>query len=198
MNLPNRLTVSRLILVPLFVAFMSFDHAASYIAAYIVFTVASITDYYDGKIARDRNLITSFGKLLDPVADKVLMASALVMLMEVPELNVPGWTIVAILAREFLVTGARSIAATEGTVIAASSSGKTKTVIQMVYVYTFLFLAIAYRAVRQWSPDYLDEFAALLSPASLVGIVFVAVYTIYSGIDFARANWRTLNLGNTA
>ncbi|MEK7795706.1 MAG: CDP-diacylglycerol--glycerol-3-phosphate 3-phosphatidyltransferase, partial [Candidatus Hydrogenedentota bacterium] len=132
MNLPNRLTIARLVLVPVFVVLMSIDHVATYALAYITFTAASLTDYYDGKIARRRGMITAFGKLIDPLADKVLMTAAFVMAMKVPGLNVPGWTIVAILAREFLVTGARSLAASDGTVIAASSWGKAKTVIQMV------------------------------------------------------------------
>lgn len=196
MNLPNQLTLARLLMVPVFVLFMSIDHVASYICAYIVFTVASITDYYDGKIARDRKIITAFGKLVDPLADKVLMAAAFVMIMKVPELWVPGWTIVAILAREFLVTGARSLAAADGAVIAASASGKAKTVIQMVYIYTFLFFAIAMRITARWAPDVIEMAAPYVAYASFAAILFVAGYTIYSGIDFARANWRTLNLGN--
>jgi len=183
-------------MVPLFVVLMSLDHVVAYGFAYVVFTTASITDYLDGRIARNRHMITSFGKLLDPLADKVLMASALVMVMEVPELDVPGWTIVAILAREFLVTGARSLAASEGTIIAASNTGKTKTVIQMVYIYVFLFFAIVSRCIQAWAPEFLDTFAPILRGASLGGIVFVAGYTVYSGIDFARANWKTLNLGS--
>lgn len=196
MNLPNQLTLARLLMVPVFVLFMSIDHVASYICAYAVFTVASITDYYDGKIARDRKIITAFGKLVDPLADKVLMAAAFVMIMKVPELWVPGWTIVAILAREFLVTGARSLAAADGAVIAASSSGKAKTVIQMIYIYTFLFFAIAMRIAERWAPDVTESAGPYVAYASFAAILFVAGYTIYSGIDFARANWRTLNLGN--
>ncbi len=111
MNLPNRLTVARLIMVPLFVLLMVFDDFFAYLAANIVFLIASLTDYFDGKIARERNLVTNFGKLMDPLADKVLIAAAFVMLMGVPVLNIPPWAIVAILAREFLVTGARSMAA---------------------------------------------------------------------------------------
>ena len=183
-------------MVPVFVLFMSIDHVVSYILAYIVFTVASITDYYDGKIARDRKIITAFGKLVDPLADKVLMAAAFVMIMKVPELWVPGWTIVAILAREFLVTGARSLAAADGAVIAASASGKAKTVIQMVYIYTFLFFAIALRIAERWAPEAGETVAPYVAHGSLAAILFVAAFTIYSGVEFARANWRTLNLGN--
>ncbi len=195
MNLPNRLTVARLIMVPLFVALMIADHFYAYSAAYIVFLTASITDYLDGKIARERNLITNFGKLMDPLADKVLVAAAFVMLLGVPALAIPPWTIVAILAREFLVTGARSMAAAQGIVIAADMSGKTKVVIQMVYINTFLFLTAAVTAIQRYSPDQSDFYSGLVRTASTWGIVFVALFTVYSGIEFARSNWRSLNMG---
>ena len=196
MNLPNKLTVARLIMVPVFVILMSFDHLSTYIIAYLIFTVASITDYYDGKIARDRNLITNFGKLMDPLADKVLMAAAFVMVMDVPTLNVPAWAIVAILAREFLVTGARSLATEEGTVIAANSWGKFKTVSQMVYIFVFLFLAIVVKAVTIWIPEHAEQIAEYVSIASLIGIIAVSMLTVYTGIQFAQTNWKTLNLSS--
>ena len=142
MNLPNKLTVARCFMALIFVGLMSFENAFCYLAAYFLFVAAAITDYYDGKIARERNLVTNFGKLLDPVADKVLMVAALIMLMTIPDLRIPGWTIVLILGREFLVTGARSLAAAEGAVIAANKWGKTKTVLQMVYVSAFLLVAL--------------------------------------------------------
>jgi CDP-diacylglycerol--glycerol-3-phosphate 3-phosphatidyltransferase len=196
MNLPNRLTTVRLILVPIFVVLLSIESIPTYILGYIVFTAASITDYWDGRIARERNLITNFGKLMDPVADKVLMAGAFVMLMKVPSLNVPAWAIVAILAREFLVTGARSMAASGpgGNVIAANKWGKYKTVFQMVYIYVFLFFAIVALAVERWAADYAEQYVNVLQWASLGGIVFVAVFTLYTGIQFAQANWQLFRL----
>lgn len=196
MNLPNRLTVIRLILVPVFVVLMSFDHVATYIVAYFVFMAASITDYWDGKIARERNLITNFGKLMDPLADKVLMAAAFVMLMKVPALTVPGWTIVAILAREFLVTGARSMVVPGAKVISANIWGKVKTVMQMTYFYTFLFFVIVLRFVERWASDYAETYGEVLGWASLVGIILVAVYTVYTGVQFAQTNWKDLRLGS--
>ena len=198
MNLPNRLTIVRLVLVPVFVALMSVESIPTYVIAYIVFTVASITDYWDGRIARERNLITNFGKLMDPLADKVLLASAFVMLMQVPSLWVPGWTIVAILAREFLVTGARSMAASgpDRQVIAANRWGKIKTVAQMTYIYTFLFFAIVAIAMRRWLPDFADPYEQALRWASCGGIVLVAAYTLFTGVQFAQENWKTLRLGS--
>lgn len=195
MNLPNRLTVARLIMVPLFVVLMTFDHLYAYACACVVFLVASITDYFDGKIARERNLVTNFGKLMDPLADKVLVAAAFVMLMGVPALDIPPWTIVAILAREFLVTGARSMAASGDMVIAANMWGKTKALIQMIYIGVFLFFTVVSAVLAAYFPEHAEPFGRILARASLWCIVFVALFTVYSGIQFARSNWQTLNLG---
>lgn len=183
-------------MVPIFVGLMSFDYGVCYAVAYVVFVLAALTDYYDGKIARERDLITNFGKLLDPVADKVLITGAYVMLMYVPELQIPAWTVVAIIAREFLITGARLLAAHDGVVIAANRWGKTKTVLQMVYVFTFLFLVVVARVLSAWAPKAGDTLAGLVRAASLWAIVFVALYTVYSGVQFAWQNWQNLKPGN--
>lgn len=195
MTLPNKLTLARVLMVPVFVLLMSFPTKTTLIAAYLVFLVATVTDYYDGKIARARNLVTNFGKLLDPVADKVLMAAAFIMLMELDEVAVPGWAVVAILSREFLVTGARTLAASEGAVIAANKWGKAKTVIQMTYVFTFLFFAIACRFVAEWAADSEALCTRIVQISSLWAAVAVALYTAYTGIQFARANWGVLLMG---
>lgn len=192
-------------MVPIFVALLSFHHWLSFSLGYLVFTAAAITDYYDGKIARERNLITNFGKLLDPVADKVLLAAGFVMLMTIPSaaapgehaLHVPGWTVVAILAREFVVTGVRSLSASEGVVIAANNYGKAKAVLQMVYVFVFFFFVIVERAVVAWAPDWAGGYHRVLYGVSYWAIVAVAVYTVYSGAQFLRANWRQLHLGSS-
>jgi len=198
MNVPNRLTVVRLALVPVFVALLSFESLPTYVAGYLVFVAAAVTDWLDGRIARGRNLVTNFGKLMDPLADKVLMASAFVMMMRVPVLWVPGWTVVAILAREFLVTGARSMAASSpgGAVIAASMWGKVKTVLQMAYVCVFLFLATVALGIEAWSPEYAETYLEGLRWSSLAGIVFVALFTLYTGVQFAQTNWKSLHLGS--
>lgn len=195
LNLPNRLTLARVILAPVFVVLLSFPCFICYGVAYLVFLAATITDYYDGKIARERNLITNFGKLLDPVADKVLIAAAFVMLMTLKELWIPAWTVVVILAREFLVTGARSLAASEGVVIGANKFGKAKAVLQMTYVFIFLFLAIADQPIHWWVPSFSEMYRRLLQYASCAAAVGVAVYTVYTGIQFARVNWQVLKLG---
>lgn len=203
MNLPNQLTLARVIMVPLFVLLLSIHHWLCYVLGYIVFAAAAITDYWDGKIARSRNLVTNFGKLLDPVADKVLLTAGFLMLMVLPaphdkhvmSLHIPGWTVVAILAREFLVTGVRSLAASEGVVIAANKFGKAKAAIQMIYVFVFLFFAIAEQFVAWWLPEQAGFYRSGLVWSSYVAIVAVAVYTVYSGVQFMRINWRELHLG---
>ena len=200
MNLPNKLTVARCILTAFFVAFLSFQDVYSYALGYIVFVSAAITDYYDGKIARERNLVTNFGKLLDPVADKVLMVSAFIMLLGIPSMRVPAWSVVMILAREFLVTGARSLGAAQGVVIPANKWGKMKTILQMVYACTFLFLVVVLQGLEQYPhlgdsiPGGIALYISGIGIASRWAIILVAIYTVYSGIQFARVNWKSLGL----
>ena len=184
----------------IFVLLMSFDTIYTYIVAYVVFTVAAITDYFDGKIARERNLVTNFGKLFDPIADKVLMLSAFITLVTIRELMIPGWAIVTILAREFLVTGARTLAASQGIIIPANKWGKTKTVLQMIYVFTVLVFALFLRALEDLPalaarlPGDVADYELIMGRISLVAIIAVALYTVYSGIQFARINWKILGL----
>ena len=195
MNLPNKLTLARCVMAVIFVGLLSFESTLSYFIGYIVFTAAAITDYYDGKIARERGLVTNFGKLLDPVADKVLMLAAFLMMIKIPALHIPAWTIVAILAREFLVTGARALAASEGQIIAAATHGKIKTVLQMVYVFVFLFFAFFlqaltdYPSLAQYLPGPAQNYELYIGWSSFVAIMLVAGYTVYSGVQFARENW---------
>ena len=126
MNLPNKLTIGRVIAVPFFIAaYLS----GWYLAAFVIFILASLTDMLDGKIARKYNLVTNFGKIMDPLADKILVYSAFCLM--IPDL-VPGWMLIIILAREFTIAGMRTVAASEGIVIAAGMSGKIKTVLQML------------------------------------------------------------------
>jgi CDP-diacylglycerol--glycerol-3-phosphate 3-phosphatidyltransferase/cardiolipin synthase len=136
MNLPNKLTMARIFAVPVFVVLYMMK---LYIPACIVFILASLTDMLDGQIARKYNLVTNFGKIMDPLADKVLVYSAFCLMVPDP---VPGWMLIIILAREFLVAGVRTVAASEGIVIAAAMSGKIKTVLQMVAVCMLLIAPV--------------------------------------------------------
>lgn len=133
MNLPNKLTMFRVILIPFFVLFMLVDITSmdKWIAL-TIFIVASLTDLLDGKIARKYNLVTNFGKFMDPLADKLLVCSALICLVEMAKL--PAWMVIVIIAREFVISGFRLIASDNGVVIAASYWGKFKTTFQMVMI----------------------------------------------------------------
>ena len=134
MNLPNKLTVLRMALVPFFVAFLLLspgNESFKWIAL-VLFVVASLTDYFDGQIARKHNLITNFGKFMDPLADKILTISGMICLIELG--RIPAWIVIIIVAREFIISGFRLIAAESGVVIAANYWGKFKTTFQMIMI----------------------------------------------------------------
>lgn len=176
MNLPNKLTIGRIIAVPFFVASYMLGF---YIAALVIFILASLTDMLDGKIARKRNLVTNFGKIMDPLADKILVYSALTLMTG--DGTIPAWMLIVILAREFAVSGMRTVAASEGIVIAAGMSGKIKTVLQMIAV-PVLILALAL-------PQVPSVFTA--------GQVFIwasLVMTVYSGAEYIIKNRKVFSM----
>ena len=151
MNLPNKLATLRIILVIPFVMVLTLALKAENsafeitmrILATIIFSAASITDYYDGKIARKYNLVTNLGKLLDPLADKILVISALVTLTKFDEISL--WFVLIIIFRELLITGLRSIVAAEGVVIAAGNLGKWKTFVQMVVLVIIILFPLSFK-----------------------------------------------------
>ena len=134
MNLPNKLTTLRVLMIPFFVVFMLTDLGGAYskYIAVVIFIVASLTDLLDGKIARKYNLVTNFGKFMDPLADKLLVCSAMICLVEMNRLA--AWMVIVIISREFIISGFRLIASDNGVVIAASYWGKFKTTFQMLMI----------------------------------------------------------------
>ena len=133
MNLPNKLTVFRVILIPFFVLFLLLDITAyDRWFALAIFIIASLTDFLDGHIARKYNLVTNFGKFMDPLADKLLVCSALICLIELD--RIPSWIVIVIIAREFIISGFRLVASDNGVVIAASYWGKFKTTFQIIMI----------------------------------------------------------------
>ena len=138
MNLPNKLTTLRVIMIPFFVFFMLTDvgGSANKWIALALFVVASLTDFLDGKIARKYNLVTNFGKFMDPLADKLLVCSALICLQDLD--RVPAWVVIVIIAREFIISGFRLVASDNGIVIAASYWGKFKTTFQMLMIIVMI------------------------------------------------------------
>ena len=138
MNLPNKLTVLRVLLIPFFVLFTLVDLVPGYskYIAVLIFIAASLTDLLDGKIARKYNLVTNFGKFMDPLADKLLVCAALIFL--VSEKLLPAWMVIIIISREFIISGFRLVASDNGLVIAASYWGKFKTTFQMLMIIVLL------------------------------------------------------------
>lgn len=190
MNLPNQLTVSRFFLTAAFVAALASDWQWSHTAALLLFGAGSLTDYLDGEIARRRNLITDFGKLMDPLADKVMMASAFICL--IPMHAFPAWVAIIIIAREFLITGLRLLATNKGIVLPAERMGKHKTIWQIVTVlYFLLLLAVAeveragWISVGYWWPLAWKWGGGLL-------IAWATVLTLYSGLGYLWKNRRLI------
>jgi CDP-diacylglycerol--glycerol-3-phosphate 3-phosphatidyltransferase len=184
MNLPNQLTILRLILTLPFVAALSLQFPGAKLLALGLFIVSSVTDYADGSIARKFNLITDFGKLMDPLVDKIMTMSAFICLVALG--SMPAWAVIVIVSREFLITGLRLIAAVRGKVLSAERLGKLKTLWQIVTILYFLILV----AIT-------DQFGPLLNPPTvtslnLVGLllVFLTVgLTLWSGISYFAKNW---------
>jgi CDP-diacylglycerol--glycerol-3-phosphate 3-phosphatidyltransferase len=178
-TLPNLLTLFRIFVTPLFfILFFYFPTKVFSLLASLLFTLASLTDFLDGYIARRWNLETSLGKFLDPLADKLLVAVALIML--IPLDRVPSWMVAVIIGREILVTGLRVVAVTEGMVIAASRLGKYKTVLQIVSV---ICLLIHYEYQLNIQSSYF-----LISFHEMgLGLLWIAMFvTVWSGIDYFR------------
>ncbi|MBR6739599.1 MAG: CDP-diacylglycerol--glycerol-3-phosphate 3-phosphatidyltransferase [Clostridia bacterium] len=176
MNTANKLTMLRMILIPVFVLCFYMSGYLWDLFAILAFAVASITDKLDGYIARKYNQITSFGKIMDPLADKLLVFSAFILMVNVGQIHAVAFLI--ILAREFTVTSMRAVAGGSGKVIAASMSGKLKTVCQMTCIIVILALPL-FRAV---GIDFLADYENII--ANVLGWVAAAV-TVWSGIDYA-------------
>lgn len=172
MNLPNKLTLFRIILIPVLVIFMYLPISGKYLISLIIFIIAAITDVLDGNIARKYNLITDFGKFMDPLADKLLVIAALICMIETS--LVPGWIVLIIISRELAVSIMRAIAAADGKVIAAGTSGKLKTIVQMVSIILLLLGA------------HLNDNIVLTIGKVL--IYLAAVLTIYSGYEYFSCN----------
>ncbi len=185
MNWPNRLTILRVILIPFFVACLMLDGGKG-ILRYIslgIFIVASLTDALDGHIARKYNLVTNFGKFMDPLADKLLVCSAIICFIELGKM--PAWIVLIIIAREFIISGFRLIASDNGLVIAASWWGKSKTIVQMVMI---IVLLLDLGAV-------FVEAAAGIHIVEQVLIYLALVLTVISLLDYIIKNRQVLSDG---
>lgn len=172
MNIANQLTILRVLLIPVFMYFMLGDLSGGRWIAAGIFIFASLTDFVDGYLARKYNLITNFGKFMDPLADKLLVTAALLCFIELGELS--SWIVMIIIAREFIISIFRAIASSEGVVIAASWWGKVKTNVQMIAIILLLF--------RNW------PFEAMGWPVADVLMYLAALLTLISGWDYIYKN----------
>ena len=179
MNLANKITLARVLLIPIFmiVLFSNFTYS-NYIAA-LIFTIAAATDALDGYIARSRDQITTFGKFIDPLADKLLVSTALISMIQLGK--VPAWIVVVITAREFTITGFRIIAASEGITIAASSLGKIKTISQLIAIIALLIDNYPFRLIN--------------FPFDTIMLYLSMIFTVISGIDYIYKNKHVLKSG---
>ncbi len=180
MNLANKITLLRIFLVPIFMFFLltnfSFGGYAAYIAA-IIFIVAAATDGLDGYIARKRKQVTNFGKIIDPLADKLLVTAALISLVELNKLS--SWIVMIIISRDFIVTSLRIVAISEGINIAASIWGKVKTISQIIAIASLLL------------NNY--PFVIIGFPFDKIAILIAVILTIYSGLDYLIKNWEVID-----
>jgi CDP-diacylglycerol---glycerol-3-phosphate 3-phosphatidyltransferase len=188
LNLPNKITVSRILLIPIFMIFMLVDFnfgtvnllntdiQTSHLIGGLIFIIASITDWLDGYIARKYELITNMGKFLDPLADKLLVSAAFIILVELG--SAPSWIIIVIISREFAVTGLRLILAGGGEVVAANQLGKIKTVTQIIAIISLLFNNIYFESIGV--------------PFGTIMLYIALFFTVWSGVDYFYKNRRVL------
>ncbi|MBD8025697.1 CDP-diacylglycerol--glycerol-3-phosphate 3-phosphatidyltransferase [Ureibacillus sp. Re31] len=186
MNLPNKITVSRICLIPIFVIVILFDFnwgkmeflgaemPVNHFVAALIFIIASTTDWIDGHFARKYNLVTTLGKFLDPLADKLLVSAAFIVLVDLH--MAPAWIIIIILSREFAVTGLRAILAGEGEVVAASQLGKIKTWAQIVAISSLLL--------------HNTIFTLLNIPFDMIALYVALIFTVWSGWEYFYLNRR--------
>lgn len=185
MNLPNKLTVGRIVLVPFLVATLLIDFPLNNLAALLIFAVASVTDLLDGKIARKQNLITDFGKFADPLADKILVLAALLCFVQMGYCDCIA--VIILLFREFAVTSIRLIAASKGKVVAANIWGKAKTVSQMIAVIAIMVLQIIID-ITQLANSYSADVAATFWIVNEILLWISTVFAIISGIIYIVQN----------
>ena len=191
MNLPNKLTLLRVFLIPFFLVCMYVRFPFHYLAALAIFSAASITDALDGKIARSRNLVTNFGKFLDPLADKVLVLAALAVFVEIPDIRIGAIPLIIISAREFMVSGLRLLAANSGVVVAAGIWGKLKTAFTMVAIITAL---VWLSACHDFNFDFPQAFVDIVDIWLIPALMWIStVLTVISVAIYLKGYWNLID-----
>ncbi len=182
LNTPNKLTVARILITPVYLALILWESLPHrFLIATLVYSIAAITDAIDGKLARKNNQITNFGKLLDPIADKILTTSALLAFMQMGLCNI--WIVMIVLTREFTVASIRMIAAADGVVIPANIWGKLKTVSQMTFTILIMLLGEVYSVLAAYNPVWYGKMPALALISNIL-LWITAVLTVVSGVIY--------------
>lgn len=179
LNLPNCLTIARILLIPVFIALLFDPTDSRALFAAVVFAAAALTDLLDGYVARRRGQITNLGKFLDPVADKLLVISGLVLLVHFQRVEV--WLVIAMIARELVVTGFRTVAAREGIIVAAGIGGKVKVVCQIIAILCLILEGISYFP------------GALLHANGILFLYIALIFSLWSGTQYVIQIWRSLS-----
>ncbi len=203
MNLANKLTMVRIIAIPFFLLFMFIGNIYTRVAALLIFILAALTDMYDGIIARHREEVTNFGKFIDPLADKLIVSAAFISFVQLRELAIPAWMVILVISREFIITGLRSVAASRGTIISASLSGKFKTTSQMVVIITILLILIVNAVLKNYCHTTPLELQAFLGWKRVLGYILdrapywlmlvVTILTVISGFNYIFKNKQLLS-----
>ena len=189
MNLPNILTISRIFLTFLFIFFLLSPRLFDKVLALLIFSLASLTDYYDGKIARRRNLITNFGKIADPIADKILVLAPFLCFVQLK--LIPAWMVILIVSREFIITGVRIFALSRGQTLAAGKGGKHKTVSQMTAIF-FILLFLIGRSLGQKFNLWNVEIEQMSKILIYILMLITTTLTLSSGISYLWKNRKIL------
>jgi CDP-diacylglycerol--glycerol-3-phosphate 3-phosphatidyltransferase len=182
-NPATKLTLLRIALVPFFMVFMFVDNLWTRIFALIIFALASVTDLYDGVLARRFKQITNFGIFLDPLADKLLISAAFISFVGLRELHISAWMVVLIIAREFTITGLRLLAMSTGRIIAADKTGKFKTTSQIISIIVILVILILNSLMKRF-PEHLEFLKYLLSLLPYWIMLYITALTVYSGVSY--------------
>lgn len=202
MTLATKLTLMRMVAIPFFMVAFFFRAPGAPLEgdwgkalATLIFIIAAITDYYDGYLARLYKEVTTFGRFIDPIADKLLVSTALIAMVEYREItHTAAWVAIIIIAREFAVTGLRLICAERGQVIDASGAGKIKTTFQLTAIITALcFLSIRIFLLSYNQQTYLEVLMKIYSPVIQGLMLLAALATVYSGYDYFKKNWHFLD-----
>ncbi len=202
LTLANQLTLIRIFLVPFMILFMYIDNIWMRIAALLIFIIATITDVYNGRIARRTNTVTTLGTFLDPLADKLIISAALIAFVGLKEITVPAWMVTLIISREFVITGLRSIADSKNIVIPASNLGKFKTASQSTAIIAIFIILIIRSALWHYThvhADWLLTFGGwyrvwgwCLSKLPYWLVLLATVASVYSGIAYIKEHSATL------